>query len=239
MIARLARHVSRTSPGGTVTYSIWIWSTVAARRVTASATSNAHAMRSPRFTLCPAAHRTRCSIGDLPANQAFELMVTDRVRATAKIGAPINLAVTVSAATLSPAEASVSSVVSRPGPAPTSAPVPGPPLAPSNLAPIPGATITPSSLSSLFPVVTPQATPSSKPTRSHKLAGVTQTSSALPLDRRLIGGQLAGLAVLAAAITMVVARLSLRTPQVSGPADAAPPAAAGKDGKADGEQPAS
>jgi hypothetical protein len=35
----------------------------------------------------------------------------------------------------------------------------------------------------------------------------------VPLDPRLIGGQLAGLAVLAAAITMVVARLSLRTPQ--------------------------
>jgi hypothetical protein len=38
----------------------------------------------------------------------------------------------------------------------------------------------------------------------------------VPLDPRLIGGQLAGLAVLAAAITMVVARLSLRTPQSAG-----------------------
>jgi hypothetical protein len=56
----------------------------------------------------------------------------------------------------------------------------------------------------------------------------TSTASSLPLDPRLIGGQLAGLAVLAAAVTMVMARLSLRTPQrasvpPSGPAAAAAP----------------
>jgi len=48
----------------------------------------------------------------------------------------------------------------------------------------------------------------------------------LPLDPRLIGGQLAGLAVLAAAITMVVARLSLRTPQLASAAPSGQPAAA-------------
>jgi hypothetical protein len=179
-------------------------------------------MRSPHFTLCPAAHGTTCSIGALPANQAFELIVTDRVRANVSSGDPITLAVSVSGASLSPAEAAVTTVVGQGSQTPT--PNPLPTLPPTFLAPIPGATITPAGLSGLFPTVTPQASPPRKESRTRKLAGITQTSSALPLDPRLIGGQLAGLAVLAAAITMVVARLSLRTPQTSGPAKS------GKDG---------
>ena len=38
-------------------------------------------------------------------------------------------------------------------------------------------------------------------------------SASFPLDKRLIGGQLIGLAVLAAAVTIAVARLSLRRPR--------------------------
>jgi hypothetical protein len=37
----------------------------------------------------------------------------------------------------------------------------------------------------------------------------------VPLDARLIGGQLAGLAVLAGAVTIAIARLSLRAPKTS------------------------
>jgi hypothetical protein len=58
----------------------------------------------------------------------------------------------------------------------------------------------------------------------------------LPLDPRLIGGQLAGLAVLAAAITMAVARLSLRTPQA---ANAGKGSDAAADGGTEPEPPAS
>jgi len=171
----------------------------------------------PRFTLCPVNHGTTCSIGTLPANQAFELMVTDQVRSTARTGRPIALAVTVSARGFSPAEAAVAAVVGQ-GIQPPSSQAP---LPPTTLVPIPGATITPLALSGLFPTVTPQATPSAKPTHAPKLARITQTSSALPLDSRLIGGQLAGLALLAAAITMVVARLSLRTAQAAAGAGSA------------------
>jgi hypothetical protein len=160
-------------------------------------------------------------------------MVTDQVRATANAGAPITLAVSVSGAALSPAEAAVTTVVGSTSQTPPSTPLPTLPTLPpaGALAPIPGATITPAGLSGLFPTVTPKASPSSKASRARKLAGVTQTSSALPLDPRLIGGQLAGLAVLAAAITMVVARLSLRTPQTSAGSKS------GKDGgKASGDK---
>jgi len=214
--AQLAQHSSDTSPGGKVSYTIWVWSTVAARHVTATATSSTHAMLAPRFTLCPASHGTKCSIGALPANQAFELMVTDRVRPAAAIGRPITLAVTVAARSLSPAEAAVTTVVGQAGQGSSSPPSNPPPLPPPTFVPIPGATITPGSLTGLFPTVTPSPSPSGKGAHTGKLAGITQTSSALPLDPRLIGGQLAGLAVLAAAITMVVARLSLRTAQTSG-----------------------
>jgi hypothetical protein len=221
--AQLVQHSSSTDPGGTVTYSIWVWSTVRARNVTASAASSAQAMRAPRFTLCPAARRTTCSIGSLPANQAFELMIRDRVRTTAVAGEPMTLTVSVGGSSLSPAEAAITTIV---GQTPTSSPLPPPP----NLAPIPGATISPAGLSGLFPVVTPQTSPSASSSRKHTHgpAGITQASSALPLDPRLIGGQLAGLAILAAAITMVVARLSLRTPQTASSGPAAPT------GKSDG-----
>jgi hypothetical protein len=222
---------SRTSPGGTITYSIWVWSTVKAHGVKASTTSSSKPTRQPRFTLCPAARKTTCSIGTLPANQAFGLKVTDKVRGKATPGAPITFTVTVSGTSLSPAEASVRTAVARPGsPTPTSTPVPTlppttlpPTLPPGTLIPVPGTTVTPPNLTGLFPTVTPQPTSSSagpaSSSASHgrKPVRTTQVSSALPLDPRLIGGQLIGLAVLAAAITMVVARLSLRTPQPASP----------------------
>jgi len=171
----------------------------------------------PRFTLCPVSHRRTCLIGTLRANQAFELKVTDRIRSTATAGRAITLAVTVAARSLSPAEAAVSIVVRQPGQGGSTPPSTPPALPPPTFAPVLGTTITPAGLTGLFPTVTPRPSPSpSRAANASRLAGVTQTSSALPLDPRLIGGQLAGLAVLAAAITMVVARLSLRTPQATG-----------------------
>jgi hypothetical protein len=66
--------------------------------------------------------------------------------------------------------------------------------------------------SGLFPTVTPAAS-ASTPGNAKKDPNVdaTTVSSTLPLDSRLIGGQLAGLAVLASAIAIAIARLSLRT----------------------------
>src|SRR5262249_11733242 len=165
-----------------------------------------------------------CKIGTLPANQALELVVTDKVRKTAKAGAPISFTVTADAASLSPASASIATSVSKSGHSPVSGGT-IPSLPPVTFAPIPGATISPPALRGLLPTVTPRAQASSSDGKhTHRPAGIPQPPSTLPLDPRLIGGQLAGLAVLAAAITMVVPRLSLRTPQASSPGPAAPPA---------------
>jgi hypothetical protein len=209
--AQILQHESDTSPGGAIKVSVWVWSTAPARHVRATVATSAHAVRAPRFTLCPVNHGTTCSIGALPANQAFELMVKDKVKTTARIGKPIALAVTVSARGESPAEAAVAAVVGQ-SIKPPSVP---PTLPPTTFFPLPGATITPGGLNNLFPVVTPTATPSSSSPAAHrrKVTRATETSSALPLDSRLIGPQLAGLAVLAAAITMAVVRMSLRTAQ--------------------------
>ena len=163
-------------------------------------------------------------------------MITDQVRAAATVGAAITLTVNVDASSLSPAEAAVTTVVSQQPPVGGSIP----PLPPTTLQPIPGNTITPPSLGGLFPTVTPTSSPSAKEKQkaAGKVTRATQASSALPLDPRLIGGQLAGLAVLAAAITMVVARLSLRTPQPAGPAGPEiPPADPDSAGKSEDDQP--
>jgi hypothetical protein len=163
-------------------------------------------------------------------------MISDRVRTTAVAGEPMTLTVSVGGSSLSPAVAAVTTLV---GQTPISSSVPT--LPPPNLAPIPGTTISPAGLSGLFPVVTPQTSPPATPPRkhTHRLAGITQASSALPFDPRLIGGQLAGLAILAAAITMVVARLSLRTPQTANPGLAAPTAKSDGAEENESDQPAS
>jgi len=42
---------------------------------------------------------------------------------------------------------------------------------------------------------------------------LTDAATTVPLDPRLIGGQLAGLAVLAGGVAIAIARLSLRSPK--------------------------
>lgn len=231
MSASLAGHDSQAKPGGTVTYSIWIWSTVKSRQVTASVSRSGQAIDKPTFTLCPGAHGKTCWIGSLPAYQALELVVTDHIRKAAPSGEQIGLTVDVQgiespSGTLSPAEAAVSTVLNQASSSPA-APGTGGSL-PTSAPGLPGTTVTPGSITSLFPVVTPSPTPSSEAARHGKRGATraTATASSLPFDPRLIGGQLAGLAVLAAAITMVVARLSLRTPQQASAATAGQTAAA-------------
>jgi hypothetical protein len=227
---QLVRRDSQIRPGGIVTYSVWVWSTIPADRITASVSSSGKSVLKPKYALCPAIHDASCSIGSLPAYQAYELVITDQIGRDAAVGEQIGLTVDAQgvahppATALSPAVASISTLVgqasSSPSPIDTGTAGDGSGLPPGTIPGLPGTTITPSGLASLFPVVTPSPTPASSspaPTK-HKVTRATSTASSLPIDPRLIGGQLAGLAVLVAAITMVVARLSLRTPQLAGAA---------------------
>jgi hypothetical protein len=189
-------------------------------------------MGTPAFRLCPARRGDTCSIGSLPAYQAFELVVTDKIGKKATTGEEISMtavvqgdAQTPSGVALSPAEAAVSTVLGRrSSSSSTSTSEPGSTAPATSLPGLPGTTVTPGSISGLFPTITPSSSPPAgrRESSKHKVAGATSTASSLPLDPRLIGGQLAGLAVLATAITMVVARLSLRTPAPAAPAPGTP-----------------
>src|SRR5260370_39210001 len=100
-------------------------------------------MRSPRFALCPAPHRTLCSIGFLPANQAFELIVKAHVGTKATVGEQITLTMTVQGTALSPAEAAVTSLVTQNSSAPGSGSTPPILTFPPVPYPYPGSTVTP------------------------------------------------------------------------------------------------
>jgi len=83
-----------------------------------------------------------------------------------------------------------------------------------------GGTLTsPTDPSGLFPTVSPSTSSgavtnaSDQSGKDPKNSDATTVSAILPLNSRLIGGQLAGLVVLASAIAIAIARLSLRTPR--------------------------
>jgi hypothetical protein len=105
-------------------------------------------------------------------------------------------------------------------PSPTSSPTPnvgaGGTLPPAVGLPsgttIPGLGVQPTGdLGSAFPQVSPSPSVSAAAASAHGHETRTiDLSAGLPLDVRLIGGQIIGLAVLAAAVTIAVARLSLR-----------------------------
>jgi hypothetical protein len=62
-----------------------------------------------------------------------------------------------------------------------------------------------------FPLVSPS--PSASPSTAQVAIRIADVSASFPLDTRLVSGQIIGLAVLAAAVTIAVARLSLRKQQ--------------------------
>jgi hypothetical protein len=212
--------------GSTARYAIWVWSSVGARQVTVSARLAAPSSVGPaRYTVCPSARKTVCTINTLPKAQAFGLVLSVPVGRTAA-GSSVTLSVVAAAPTASPAQATISAPLAGPSTqpqghqslSPSAAPT-LPPVGNPTLPPVPVATITPGNIPGLFPTVTPSPSAGLRdpPRRPHHRVHVTLTSATLPINLRLIGGQLAGLAVLAAAVTMVIARLSLRT-QRSSPA---------------------
>jgi len=214
---------ARVHPGGTATYVIWVWSTRAdAKAVTVDAAIR-HVKRvgAPRFTVCPNSSGATCVLGDLPRGRADELQARVKVHKAAHPGRRVRLTATANAkgATTVRAAGSVKIVSTRapasPAPAsPTPSAPPVPALPPVPLAPAASAGAT--SPAGLFPTVSPQ--PSTSPPSGGAVLGrkhsraikATPAADTLPLNPRLIGGQLAGLVVLAVAITIAIARLSLR-----------------------------
>jgi hypothetical protein len=192
------------------------------------------------FTVCPDLVRSVCRMGSLPTGQSDELLVSVRVGKSAALGEHVRLTGHATAGGSFAGHATRTVVVAAPkapSPSPSTSP-PGsgsvPPLPPVTLPPpplqpLPGTSTLPGDPSGLFPTVSPSpvvspggSSPSAGalvPGHSSHGPGATTASATLPISSRIIGGQLAGLAVLAGAIAMAIARLSLRTPRPDGGKD--------------------
>jgi hypothetical protein len=163
-----------------------------------------------------------CKLGNLPTGQADELEVGVPVQAKAALGEQVELAAKAVAKGAKSFDGSATDlVVANPPAASTTPPAAPPTLPPTTLPPISGTGVSPTNPSSLFPAVSPSPSPSSaslglpavKPKRT--TVRITDAAATVPLDPRLIGGQLAGLAVLAGGVAIAVARLSLRAPKAA------------------------
>jgi hypothetical protein len=198
-----------------------VWSTGAAATgatVTVSTGSAAH-VEAPYYKVCSDAKNAVCTVGDLPTSQSDELVAAVRVRDAAPAGEKITLTATAKATKATSFDASatidVTASSSTSGSGSTSSDsgvgdgIPGsyvPNLNDGGLGTTSG-----QDPSGLFPTVTPSASATTAKDPKGRNVDATTVSSTLPLDSRLVGGQLAGLAVLASAIAIAVARLSLRT----------------------------
>jgi hypothetical protein len=215
---------ARVRRGRTATYAVWVWSTHGSTKAVTvtAAVRQVKGAAAPRFSVCPAATGATCTLGNLPQGQADELQVRVAVRKDAKPGDHVTLVAKAKAKDAISFSASGSvRIVSPPKPAPsTTSPAPStsplPPLFTFPAPAVPDPLSTGTDPSGLFPTVSPQATagPAARSSAaSHKNARrirATAVSDTLPLNMRLIGGQLAGLVVLAAAIAIAITRLSLR-----------------------------
>jgi hypothetical protein len=177
----------------------------------------------PSFTVCPVASGETCKVGNVPVGQADELQVKVQVGSKAALGEQVQLTATASASAAKSFSGSATDVVVAPPETSTTAPPSTPTgvttLPPVTLPPISGTSTSPGDASGLFPTVGPSSSPSADPVglpppvKPHKSVRVVDAAATVPLDSRLIGGQLAGLAVLAGAVMIAIARLSLRAPK--------------------------
>ncbi len=213
-------------PGGRARFAIWVWF-AGKRHGTATVRIAAKPGKLwPAFTVCQAPGKATCTVG-LAAAQPVELQARvavpkketagTRITLTARGTSPQASAPTsASGHVLVRKKATPSPSPSGTGSTPTGAGVTLPPgmlppgilpgLLPSNSLPVlPDPAANPEWA---FPKISPSPDPTPAPS-AHPIR-VTDVSAQFPLDTRLIGGQLVGLAVLAAAVTIAVARLSLR-----------------------------
>lgn len=178
----------------------------------------------PRYNVCPTFDHATCKVGSLPVGQADELQLLVSVGKSAPSHEQVKLTVKASATKSRSFSSTATVTVLAPGTGVSS--IPGLTLPASVLPSIAGTGTTPGDISGLFPTVTTTPGPSSSPAlglpqvKPRTVPRAADASATVPLDARLIGGQIVGLAVLAGAVAIAIARLSLRTakPQTAGSA---------------------
>jgi len=219
MTVQTLNNRSAVDPRTKIGYAIWVWlagSTDGSAKITLSAKPSSV---SPTFSVCVPSGKSKCTVS---------LTAGHKVQVQAELAAPdrptkrvVLTATATSSQASNSATASATVDIKPKNPSPSSSPTPNagdggtlPPAAglPSGTT-IPGLGVQPSGdLGSAFPQVSPSPSSASAGAASPQ-GHTTKTidlSAGLPLTVRLIGGQIIGLAVLAAAVTIAVARLSLR-----------------------------
>lgn len=215
---------SQVRPGHKAGFAIWVWSTHGdSKSVTVDIhIGSAKHVDAPRFTVCPSSGTAACGIGTLPAGQADELQATAAVQSSAVNGEQVDLSAAASGKGSHSFTASGSVVVTATTPTPTpttsSPPAATTTLPPVSLPPVTGSGTSLGNPAGLFPTVSPAPSQSPGgtigfPPAKKRVARAATVAAIVPLDPRLIGGQLAGLAVLAGAIAIAIARLSFRRPK--------------------------
>ncbi len=212
-------NVSAVDPHTTVGYAIWVWLTSGTGGTAKITLSAKPSSVSPTFSVCVPSGKSKCTVSGLNAGQKVELQA--ELAAPDRPSKHVTLTATATSLQASNSATASATVDIKPkNPSPSSSPTPGAgdggtlPLAaglPSGVT-VPGLGPTPSGdLGSAFPQVSPSASAPGTTTAQHgHTARTIDVSAGLPLTVRLIGGQIIGLAVLAAAVTIAVARLSLR-----------------------------
>ena len=220
---------SQVRAGHSADFAVWVWSAKASSRNVKVRVRVAYALYvgAPHFTVCPTARGTTCTLGNVPVGTVDELQVAVKVGAKAARGEQVQVNARATASKALAFDNSATDIVVVPPPTanPTSPVTTLPP--PTTLPPIAGSGVAPKDPTALFPTVGPASSspsvgpspspstgsiglPRVKPRKTDRVADVAAT---VPLDPRLIGGQLAGLAVLAGAVAIAIARLSLRSPK--------------------------
>ncbi|MGH3274230.1 MAG: hypothetical protein ACRDNZ_07875, partial [Streptosporangiaceae bacterium] len=190
----------------------------------------------PTFTVCPSASGgATCKAGGIAKGRSDELQATLAIPGGTVAGKQAVLIVTAKAsgATAPPVAEAAIKITAKPPGSPTPAPasssagtglgatlpagiLPVPPGADPvpSLGELPGPVTPAGSPGSLFPTVSPQQSPSPPATVVPGARGVraTDVAATFPFSTRLIGGELAGLAVLTAALVIAIVRFSLRRP---------------------------
>jgi len=209
--------VSAVDPHTKVRYAIFVWLTSGSGNVKVTLSAKPTSV-SPAFSVCATTGTAKCTTS-VSAGAQPELQ--------AKVAAPnrptkrfILTATATSSQASNSATASATVNIKPKNPSPSSSPTPNagdggtlPPAVglPGGTTTIPGLGIQPSGdLGSAFPQVSPSPSTSAAASQHAHETKTVDLSAGLPLDVRLIGGQVIGLAVLAAAVTIAVARLSLR-----------------------------
>ena len=201
---------------------MWVWTVKAAAsdvsvKTTVGAATGIH---SPSYVVCPRVSGDACKLGSLAIGQMDELQVAVNVGSRAALGGLVQVTSKATGHHADSFTGSASDVVVA---APSTSTGTGSTVtlpAPGKLPAISGTGVSPTDPSGLFPTITATPQPSSSTgigslpaVKPHKVTRATEDAATVPIDAKLIGGQLAGLAVLAGAVVIAIARLSLRTRQ--------------------------